>query len=74
LIPVKFDVEHGQCVKEHLDSFCTIMPWMEYLYKNAINIETEIDYCPSTYLDTVTYKFYLKDTDETFYRLKYASN
>lgn len=74
MISVKFDVEHGQFGKEHLEFSRKIMPWLDYLYENAFNIETEIEYCPNTYLDTVTYKFYLKDTHETFYRLKYPSD
>jgi hypothetical protein len=74
LISVKFDVEHGHVGKEHLEFSRKSMTWLDYLYKNAFDIVTEIEYCPNTYLDTVTYKFYLDPKHETFYRIKYNNN
>lgn len=71
MIAVKFDVEKDQCEKEHLAFASTIMPWLEYLTTNSLEIKTDRVHCPATFLDTITYKFYLKEKHETFYRLKY---
>lgn len=74
MISVKFDIETGQCAEEHLKFSSAIMPWLEYLTTNALEIKTNREHCPATFLDTITYKFYLKETHETFYRLKYPSD
>lgn len=74
MITVEFDVEPGYSTKEHLDFSKTIMPWLNFLVENALDIEIERHHDSHLFLDRVRYFFYLKDRDETFYRLKYSSN
>lgn len=74
MISVEFTVEPNYPETEHLEFAKAIMPWLNYLVENALKIETNRAYDARTHLDMVKYSFYLKDTHETFYRLKYNSN
>lgn len=75
MISVTFDVKKGQCEKELLAFFTKCnMPWLSYLTANATMIEPVVKETPHRDLDAITYKFYLRKQQETFYRLKYSSN
>lgn len=46
---------------------------VDFLFENAINVECEKHYNPAAMLYDIVYRFELRPSDETMYRLKYSN-
>lgn len=45
---------------------------VDFLFEHAINVECEKSYNPGAMMYDIVYRFELKPSDETMYRLKYS--
>jgi hypothetical protein len=76
MIKVPFTVEahevrNGNDISHFLQRYRD-MPWLVYLLKNAIKVESEKFYDSASFQYVVNFHFQLEPKKETFYRIKYG--
>lgn len=73
MIPVEFRLEPGENVYDHLPQWAGLMPWLDYLCVNRLDMVVRHIYDPAPHQTIVVLEFELEPKKETYYRLKYGN-